>query len=109
MPAQLALRWTGGQPRVELRGSPGRNYIIQAGSDLTDWVAISGPTNVLDPGFINQPARFYRRTRFRSDFVHRHAANYDRAGRTSCGLIRGRTEPLTCPLTSAVVRIASFR
>ena len=66
MPAQLALRWTGGQPRVELRGSPGRNYIIQAGSDLTDWVAIStntaiaGPTNVLDPGFINQPARFYR-------------------------------------------------
>jgi tartrate-resistant acid phosphatase type 5 len=66
MPAQLALHWTDGQPRVELRGSPGRNYIIQAASDLTDWVAIStntavaGGTDVLDPGFINQPGRFYR-------------------------------------------------
>ena len=66
MPARLALRWSDGQPEVELSGSPGRNYIIQASANLADWVPIStnkivsGPATVLDPSFVNQPSRFYR-------------------------------------------------
>ena len=66
MPARLAVGWTGGQPRVELTGSPGRSYIIHASPNMIDWVPIStntaspGSTTVLDPGFMNQPARFYR-------------------------------------------------
>ncbi len=66
MPARLGLTWTDAHPLLELNGSPGNKYIIQAASNLTDWIAIStnsagaGPTNLLDPGFIKQPVRFYR-------------------------------------------------
>ncbi len=71
MPARLGLRWTAGQPHVELNGSPGRKYIIQSGPNLKDpnlkdWTSVStntamlGPTNVLDPSFNNQPSKFYR-------------------------------------------------
>lgn len=66
VPAQLALRWVDGQPQIQLRGTPGRNYIVEAAGDLTGWVAVSTntamveATNVFDLKFSNQPTRFYR-------------------------------------------------
>jgi len=66
MPALLALRWSDRQPQLDLRGTPGRRYIIEAAMNLSDWVAFStntagpGVITVLDPGFNNQPTRFYR-------------------------------------------------
>ncbi|MCX6904957.1 MAG: metallophosphoesterase [Verrucomicrobia bacterium] len=86
-PAQLALRWTGGQPQINWCGGPGRTYIIEASVNLADWVPVSttgrayiieasmnlvdwvpvstnssplGCTNILDSTFVGQPARFYR-------------------------------------------------
>jgi tartrate-resistant acid phosphatase type 5 len=65
-PAQLAWRWSEGQPQIELRGTPGRSYVTAASTNLADWVPvatnllISGMTNVPDPGFTHQAARFYR-------------------------------------------------
>jgi hypothetical protein len=66
VPAQLALRLVDGQPQIQLRGTPGRNYILEAAGDLTGWVAVSTntamveATNVFDLKFSNQPTRFYR-------------------------------------------------
>jgi hypothetical protein len=66
VPARLALSWAGGQPQIQLSGSAGHTYITQATANLKDWLAIStntipsGSTTFFDPGFVNQPSRFYR-------------------------------------------------
>ena len=66
MPARLALGWTSGSPTIALWGSPGRSYITEASADLQDWhpfatnTLVSGFTNVLDPGGLGEPTRFYR-------------------------------------------------
>jgi len=66
LPARLGVTWANSKPQIQLTGSPGANYIVQAGRNLIDWTPIStntgmiGPTNVLDAGFVNQPTRFYR-------------------------------------------------
>ena len=56
----------GGVPTIALSGSPGRSYITEASANLQDWqpfatnTLVSGFTNVLDPGGLGEPTRFYR-------------------------------------------------
>ncbi len=51
---------------LQLSGMPGRSYVLQASTNLTDWLPISTNVpsgtllNLLDPSASNFPVRFYR-------------------------------------------------
>ena len=57
---------TNGQVQLLFSGVPGQDYIVQASTNLTDWVPIAvltasnGPLPFIDPAATNFPARFYR-------------------------------------------------
>jgi hypothetical protein len=57
---------TGGVFYLQLSGMPGKSYVLQASTNLTDWVFLSTnvpPTtlmNLVDPSVSNFPSRFYR-------------------------------------------------
>ncbi len=61
-----AERFTNGMLQMTFLGSPGSNYVLQASTNLHDWVFLltnSAPTNVLffvDPKAGSYPNRFYR-------------------------------------------------
>jgi len=71
LPARLSLWWSGGQPRIELSGTPGHPYITEASTNLTDWTPIatnrlvSATTNLADASLNGRPARFYRASNWR--------------------------------------------
>lgn len=57
---------TNNQFSLQLSGMPGRNYVLQASTNLLDWVSLSTNMppatigNLIDPQATNFPARFYR-------------------------------------------------
>ena len=65
-PPTLQPMFTNGQFRVQLRGDTNRMWIIQASTDLLNWVQLSRVTNVTgnisipDSGATNFSRRFYR-------------------------------------------------
>jgi hypothetical protein len=66
LPARLSLRWSNGQPGIDLFGTPGHPYITEVSTNLIHWTPIStnrlvaASTNLLDASFSGHPARFYR-------------------------------------------------
>ena len=57
----------GGQLQFTLAGASGQTYVVQASTNLVDWVPIytnvapaSGLLQFVDPGTTNYPSRFYR-------------------------------------------------
>jgi hypothetical protein len=66
LPARLALRWDDGEPLVQLTGTPGHPYILEASTDLAHWTPISTnrlvsvSTNLTDASYSEHPTRFYR-------------------------------------------------
>jgi tartrate-resistant acid phosphatase type 5 len=71
-PARLALRWEEeSHPSLQLTGTPGHPYILEASTNLLHWTPISTnrlitpSTNLTDPGFSGQPTRFYRGANWR--------------------------------------------
>lgn len=71
VPARLSLRWSNGQPRIDLVGTPGHPYITEASTNLIHWTPISTnrlvstSTNLSDARFSGQPTRFYRASNWR--------------------------------------------
>jgi len=71
LPARLVLRWSDGQPTIELQGTPGHPYITEVSSDLFHWTPIatnrlsSTSTNLMDTKFGSRPASFYRASNWR--------------------------------------------
>jgi hypothetical protein len=57
---------TNGQVQLLFSAVPGQDYVIQASTNLTDWIPISvltasnGPLPFLDPNATNFACRFYR-------------------------------------------------
>ncbi len=66
MPARLVLRWSDGQPNIELHGTPGHPYITEVSPDMLHWTPIatnrlaSASTNLVDGSFGSRSASFYR-------------------------------------------------
>jgi hypothetical protein len=66
LPARLSLRWSNGQPSIDLFGTPGHPYITEASTNLIHWTTISTnrlvstSTNLVDASFSGHPTRFYR-------------------------------------------------
>jgi len=71
LPARLSLRWSNGQPRIDLFGTPGHPYITEVSTNLIDWTPIttnrlvSTSTNLVDASFGGHPTRFYRASNWR--------------------------------------------
>lgn len=71
LPARLSLRWSGGQPRIDLYGTPGHPYITEVSTNLIHWTPIatnrlvSASTNLMDASFGGHSARFYRASNWR--------------------------------------------
>jgi hypothetical protein len=65
LPAQLALSWDG-EPRLELTGTPGHPYLLEASTNLVHWTPlstnrlVSASTNLTDDSYWQHPTRFYR-------------------------------------------------
>jgi hypothetical protein len=62
-PAMIALKRTNGLFNVSLTGPVGENYIIQASTNLTQWVNLQTntlPTSLIDPAAPQYRNRFYR-------------------------------------------------
>jgi tartrate-resistant acid phosphatase type 5 len=66
MPARLSLHWKSGAPELRLAGSPGRSYITQASTNLTNWTSIwtnhltTPMTNVVNTAHGGRDSLFYR-------------------------------------------------
>ncbi|HSU56564.1 MAG TPA: immunoglobulin domain-containing protein, partial [Candidatus Dormibacteraeota bacterium] len=63
VPATLSLKVTGAQPTVNLTGSSGENFIVQASTDLVHWSNLRTntlPMSVTDTDASRFPSRFYR-------------------------------------------------
>jgi hypothetical protein len=66
VPARLSLQWSSGLPTINLFGTPGHPYIIEASTNLIHWIAIStnrlvtASINLVDADFNGLPVRFYR-------------------------------------------------
>jgi hypothetical protein len=71
LPARLSLRWSNGEPRIELFGTPGHPYITEVSTNLIHWTPIatnrlvSTSTNLVESGFSGHDARFYRASNWR--------------------------------------------
>ncbi|MDB6111083.1 MAG: hypothetical protein JWR69_2833, partial [Pedosphaera sp.] len=58
--------FTNGVLSLQLSGMPGRSYVLQASTDLVNWVPLSTNVppatvlNLIDPSATNFPSRFYR-------------------------------------------------
>ena len=57
---------TNNQFSLQLSGMPGRKYVLQASTNLFDWISLSTNLppatllNLVDPAITNFPTRFYR-------------------------------------------------
>jgi hypothetical protein len=68
LPLQLTTTGygTNGSFSLKLSGMPGRNYVLQASTNLMNWVSLSTNVppmtymNLVDPAAGNYPYRFYR-------------------------------------------------
>ena len=70
-PARLSLQWIGGLPRLGLTGTPGRSYITEASTNLTNWTSIStnrlttASTNIFNTSPNGDSSKFYRSINWR--------------------------------------------
>ena len=66
LPGRLHLQWIENSPRLTLYGTPGRTYITEVTTNLSDWTPLatnrltSASSIVSDAGPNSQHARFYR-------------------------------------------------
>lgn len=71
MPARLSVQWIGSVPELDLAGTPGRTYVTEASTNLTNWTSISTnllttpSTNIVNTGYTGFPTRFYRSINWR--------------------------------------------